>query len=571
MSKQKKNGSPYIDEWDEELYDILISRFDELQERRKSKSFKYYIEKKESILENYSGTVKKVRYEKKNMHGVISAILDLTMTDEMLDFTIPKLASKYLIWICEAVDIYSLNDRQKRLLNKFCVKYFNNKNENTLSTLSDFILAIQKENYKQKEAREKKNKKSPSVKERDYDTLEKVLSQFLNHDIRHIDRIGFIEDFDSFNLAVLTTVFVMELCQKYKYQYNAKVAKTVKEIAQVTLQSPIKYTDSKEVPPVLIRIKDNLKSTQKALYVVRAIELHEEMCRKISYMQRISKKSENRSPLNLVDLHEVAICLESNPGSIKNIFGITSGEILPSFDELVYLTKDDIEKMLEYKELPYNITHNIPIIVRCVPLLGISLVLEISNPREFIFKVVDSLGLFYPAVRHLGQTATNGIPHVLEMPSFLKTKGQGSMTDAFFRSDKLMREYENELSWYELCITLAKGILFDDEEPLPCCEKLLGSDPYDDTTENKILINQYEAVFNISEKSKTKGCDWNIETQNGLIEKTVRSFYEWKKTPKSSKFDQFHAPEHGTRKDLAAQLQSGSEQSQNRTGYKEKH
>ena len=535
--RKQKNGPPYIDDWDEELYDILLSRFDELQKGRKLDAFQNFIETKHSLLESYGETVKEPRYKKEDMHGILAGISDIKTTDAMLEFILPNLIFTYLLWICKAINENSLNDKQKKLLKNLCYKHFTNISDQDLPSLLEIIEAVTTEESKEKKARENASQRTPSTKEKNYATLVRVLSQFLDNNVKYPDRVCFISNFKVLDKEALITAFVLNLCEEYTHnRYRMDVAFEVKESVHSFLQK----TAEKATLPILIQLRDRLDKRPKAAQAVRAIDIYEAMCRKAFYIERIKKRAQNRTPINLVDLHEVVICLNSNLTSIKTALGISPGDMPFEIDELVYLTKEDISKIVErqhsesVRKLPSGISTNIPIVIRCVPMLGLFLIIEMQYPKGFLFKVIDTLGLFYCGNTHgTVDKANKGIPHVVELPVAQRTS---TFADR-------MADYEDAIGHYELCVALAKSVLTDIEgNALLYCKELLGEDTDDaPDMEDRTLLHQYASFFNIPGKTVQKN-GWMISTQNGLIEKTTQLFYAQNETltPDQEKWRHYH-------------------------------
>lgn len=165
-------------------------------------------------------------------------------------------------------------------------------------------------------------------------------------------------------------------------------------------------------------------------------------------------KLRNRASINLTDLHELHLCLGE---SLDKLLGIdvpadSSDNVLRNLEnnvEIVYLTENDVKNLLEAKAPPPN-----PLVVRCIPLLGLYLVMRkrYQNHRCFFqYEVIDALGNFC-------KDTENRCPKVISVFSDREVYGNSS-NSAESVVNKEVNKFKDAVAYYKKGCTLAKGII----------------------------------------------------------------------------------------------------------------
>ena len=244
---------------------------------------------------------------------------------------------------------------------------------------------------------------------------------------------------------------------------------------------------------------------------------------------RLRRMHDNRTAFRLVDLHEIFLCLGKTPDALFKLKSTTS--------VIEFLTAEDIEK-LEQKEMckPFSM------IVCCVPLLGLSLVVNIKPGREkqnsLSYTIIDSLEIF------LNSSKDNEDPKQITPPI--------PRESSFSGGDKTKNEFYSAYAFFCKCITLAKGIIFDrNGEKLDYSDTLLGTDP-----------EKYCLVFETYEQLLQRD---SFNTTNGLFETAVREFSAEKQAKEAEQERVDNRPDRAYKKSKKAALDISTREARQRS------
>lgn len=216
-------------------------------------------------------------------------------------------------------------------------------------------------------------------------------------------------------------------------------------------------------------------------------------------------KFERRTAITLRDLHELHLCLDR---SVDDLFGIADPSMVA---EMIYLTDADIVNLYSAGK---SVPDYVPLVVRCVPLLGIYLVLwrdyENNQPR-FRYKIIDVFGLF--TAKNSGDGSPQEI--LIADPIFEPYEDRNNQKNT-------VKIFKNAEAFFDRCCTLAKGIFVNNQGgALQYRKELLGKDPDADN----MLVHRQAAFFAWDPIGAYDDLpSGSFDTKGKLFEKTIKTF-----------------------------------------------
>lgn len=217
----------------------------------------------------------------------------------------------------------------------------------------------------------------------------------------------------------------------------------------------------------------------------------------------VERKINNRSSIELTDLHELYLCTGTHPDTL---FNIHEPETIA---QLNYLSYQDIRKLSERIR---NMPEKVPFVVQCVPLLGLYLTVQVDSknqPNRLTYQIVDSFGIFsWP------NDSPTSNKHIFAIPDPPMGGGNDGKMERTIES-----VFYNALVVFDIHCSLAKGIFTDrNNQPMDRYKAL----PKKRTVENldirKIAI--FLSLDSEHEMSNSNG----FATDSRMLENTVKLF-----------------------------------------------
>lgn len=218
--------------------------------------------------------------------------------------------------------------------------------------------------------------------------------------------------------------------------------------------------------------------------------------------QTVADRIDRRASATLTDLHELYMCLGK---SLDEIMGVPNPTMI---SQIIYLSEKDVIKL--HKTIGNGRQFETFYVVRCVPLLGFSLLLwrEFDQGKScFKYKIVDSLGIL-----KVGDMSQNH-PHeiLIQNPSFV-------MNDPSM--DQCISEaYTNATELFLRLCQLSKGIIKGaNGRTTPITRQFLSKS----TKIDELPYSKYAVACGFGDNATAAP----FTTESGVFENTVRLFFD---------------------------------------------
>ena len=230
----------------------------------------------------------------------------------------------------------------------------------------------------------------------------------------------------------------------------------------------------------------------------------------------VERKINNRSSVELTDLHELYLCTGMHPDALFNIHEPQT------IAQLEYLSNEDIQKLSRNIR---NMPESVPFVVQCVPLLGLYLTVQADGKyqtKQLIYKIVDSFGIFsWP------NDSETGDRHIFVIPDSPMNCGNDGKMERTIEN-----VYKYAVTAFEKHCALAKGILTDrSNQPMDRYKAL----PKEITGE-KLYIRKIAQFLTLDPEHETSDSN-DFATDSRLLENTIDLFMKDVKKVRSQQLE----------------------------------
>lgn len=224
------------------------------------------------------------------------------------------------------------------------------------------------------------------------------------------------------------------------------------------------------------------------------------------------RRSENSVAASLTDLHELYRC---SGKSLDELMGIPNSKMV---SQIVFLSEQDILRL--HSDFSKSTRLGTLFIVRCVPLLGLSLLLWQEYEKGFLrfrYKIVDSLGILNNG------TKSSGVPKEIPVPdprTFEDPSMTSNISDAYINATELFSN---------LC-QLVKGILESKSGKRSArANAYLGKD----VKAEELPFSRYVKLCGVDDDSEGQP----FRTESGTFENTIQLFFDDVRAARKAQYD----------------------------------